>query len=65
MRKPPTPKDHPLKDQHMVSASQYYRDRADIQRGLKKRDFPSLNVGKPSEKTQEKMAETNSPPTRK
>jgi hypothetical protein len=34
---------HPRNDEHMVTSSRYYRERADIERGLKKRDMPSTD----------------------
>jgi hypothetical protein len=37
----------------MVSGSDYYRKRADIDRGLKKRDFPAADDSTPSEKADE------------
>ncbi len=47
-------RDHPANDQHMVTSSPYYRNRADIQRGMKKRDMPSSDMPAVSEKAEEK-----------
>jgi hypothetical protein len=49
MQKHPRNAQHPHKRQLMVSGSDYYRKRADVDRGLKKRDFPSVEQHDPSE----------------
>jgi hypothetical protein len=43
------PNEDPHRQTHMVSASDYYKKRGDIQLGLKKRDFPSAPDSTPSE----------------
>jgi hypothetical protein len=48
----------------MVSGSEYYRKRADVQRGLKTRDFPSQNLDSPSEKRDEKKLVAEKVPTK-
>jgi len=57
MSKITKPGEHPHKRTLMVSASGYYRNRADIQRGLKKRDMPSSPDLPVSEKAQEEAAD--------
>ena len=46
----------------MVSGSEYYRKRADVQRGLKRRDFPSVELTAPSEKHDEKQIDAEKAP---
>jgi hypothetical protein len=57
MHKPTTCKGDPPKRQPMVSGSDYYRKRADIDRGLKKRDFPAADDSTPSEKADEQKVD--------
>jgi hypothetical protein len=57
-------KEHPSPRQHMVSGSQYYRNRADVERGLKTRDFPSVEQGDPSELAQEKAIDKGKVPAK-
>jgi hypothetical protein len=60
------PDEHPHKQTHMVTASDYYRKRADIDRGLKKRDFPSAPEPAPSESADEaKVTATEAPEAEK
>jgi hypothetical protein len=47
------PAEHLHRQTLMVSASAYYRQRADIHRGLQKRDFPCANDPTPSERADE------------
>ncbi len=54
--------EHPHKRTLMVSASDYYRKRADVQRGLKKRDMPSCDVLPVSEAAEENAADPKSKP---
>ena len=61
MRKHP---EHPGKQQHMVSGSEYYRHRADVDRGLKKKDFPSIEQSDPSQKTQDEAVATDKVPSK-
>jgi len=49
----PKSTEHCDKRQLMVSRTEYYRHRADVERGLKKRDFPSIEQGEPLEKKNE------------
>jgi hypothetical protein len=53
---------HPHKRQLMVSGSEYYRKRADTDRGLKKRDFPSVEQHDPSEKENEEALQATETP---
>jgi hypothetical protein len=47
----------------MVSGSLYYRNRADVERGLKRRDFPSQDLeNSPSEKQDEKEVDAEKLP---
>jgi hypothetical protein len=64
MRTPTTCKDDPPRQQPMVSGSEYYRKRADVERGLKRRDFPSQDVESPSEKQDEKKVDAEKVPTK-
>lgn len=49
----------PNKKQHMVSGCEYYRKRADVDRGLKKRDFPSVEQTDPSQEKQDRAVEAD------
>ena len=53
---------HPHKRQLMVSASDYYRSRADVDRGLKKRDFPSIEQPDPSQQKQDEAVKAGKVP---
>ncbi|WP_413991178.1 hypothetical protein ACMDCR_03420 [Labrys okinawensis] len=66
MRNPTTCKDNPPKRQPMVSGSEYYRNRADVERGLKRRDFPSQDLDDdPSEKRDEKKVDAEKLPSKR
>jgi hypothetical protein len=54
--------EYPMKGQLFVSACEYYRQRADVERGLQRRDFPSLDEHCPIEKKQEKLLNEGKPP---
>ena len=56
--------EHPHKRQHMVSGSDYYRNRADVERGLKKKDFPSIEQSDPSQNKQDKAVDADRVPKR-
>ena len=62
MQKPTTCKGDPPNRQPMVSGSDYYRQRADIDRGLKKRDFPASDDSTPSEKADEQKVDAEKVP---
>lgn len=49
-------REHPRNDEHMVTSSAYYRNRADVDRGMKKRDMPSADIATVSEKEREEIA---------
>jgi hypothetical protein len=54
---------HPHNDEHMVTSSAYYRNRADVDRGLKKRDMPSADIPTVSEKEREEIADAKIAPS--
>ena len=54
--------EHPARGQIVVAASEYYRKRADVGRGLKKRDFPAIDDPCPLEKKHEKLLNEGKPP---
>jgi hypothetical protein len=62
MRKKRSHPEHPVKGQLFVAASEYYRQRADVERGLQKRDFPALDDPHPLEKNQETLLNEGKPP---
>ena len=49
-------RDDPHNEEHMVTSSTYYRGRADVGRGLRKRDMPSADIPTVSEKVREEVA---------
>ncbi len=53
----PARPDQPNNQVLMVSACSYYRIRADVERGMKKRDMPSADIAEIGEKEREKIAD--------